>query len=92
MSYSIFWKIALISKSVVLEWCLTKNLSHLSIIFLYKKHHRVRGILVDALPHSKYIKIIDKSTAKTIFESMCATYEGNQQVKEAKANLLVQQY
>ena len=45
---------------------------------IYKKHHRVRGILVDALPHFEYIKIIDKSTAQTIFKSLCATYEGNQ--------------
>lgn len=58
----------------------------------YINHHRVRGILVDALPLSQHIKIIDKSNAKTIFESLCATYEGNQQVKEAKVNLLVQQY
>lgn len=50
-------------------------------IFLYRKHHRVRGVLVDTLPHSKYIKIIDKFTAKTIFESLCANYEGNQRVK-----------
>lgn len=52
----------------------------------------IRVILVDTLPHSKYIKIIDKSTAKTIYESLYSTYEGNQQVKEVKANLLVQQY
>lgn len=31
---------------------------------IYRKHHRVRGILVDALPLSEYIKIIDKSTEK----------------------------
>lgn len=59
---------------------------------IYRKHHIVRGIFVDALPHSEYIKIIDKSTAKTIFKSLSSTYEGNQQVKEAKANLLVQHY
>lgn len=46
----------------------------------------------DALPHSENIKIIDKFTVKTIFKYLCATYEGNQQVQEAKANLLVQQY
>lgn len=56
---------------------------------IHRKHHRVRDILVNGLPHSEYIKIIDKSTAKTIFESLCATYEGNQQVKEEKDNLLV---
>lgn len=58
----------------------------------YRKHHKVRCILVDSLPHSEYIKIIDKSTTKTIFESLCTTYERNKQVRETKANLLVQQY
>lgn len=29
---------------------------------------------------------------RTIFESVCATYEGNKHVQEAKANLLIQQY
>lgn len=56
----------------------------------YRKHHKVRGVLVNVLPHYKYIKIFDKSISKTIFESLYATYEGNQQVKEANANLLVQ--
>ncbi|XP_050897907.1 uncharacterized protein LOC127104796 [Lathyrus oleraceus] len=59
---------------------------------IHIEHHRVRDILVNALPHSEYIKIIDKSTVKTIFKSLCATYEGNQQVQEVKVNLLVQQY
>jgi len=44
---------------------------------IYKKNHRVRGILVEALPHAEYMKIGDKSTAKSIFESLCSTYEGN---------------
>jgi len=56
-----------------------------------KKHHRVRGILVEALLHSKYTKIVDISTTKRTFEPLCSTYEGNQQVKETKANILVQQ-
>lgn len=47
---------------------------------------------MESLPHPGYIKIIDKSTAKTIFESLCATYEGNHKVKEDMANFLVQQY
>ena len=42
---------------------------------IYRKHHRVRGILVDALPHAEYLKIIDKSSAKTIFNSLCSTYK-----------------
>lgn len=65
-----------------------KNLRHAQKK-VYRKHYKVRGILVEFLPHSEYIKIIDKSTAKSIFESLCATYEGNQQVKEVKANVLV---
>lgn len=59
---------------------------------MYRKHHRVRGILIEDLSHSKYIKIFNKSTTNTILESLCSTYEGNQQVKEAKENLLVQHY
>jgi len=34
---------------------------------IYKKHHKVHGIIVDALPHSEYTKIVDKSTIKSIF-------------------------
>lgn len=59
---------------------------------IYKKYNKVRAILVDALPHSEYIKIIDKSTVKTIFKYLCATYKGIQVVQKAKANLEVQQY
>ena len=58
---------------------------------MYKKHHIVRGTLVDVLPHAKYMKIVYRSTTKCIFESFWATYEGDQQVKEAKANQLVHQ-
>jgi hypothetical protein len=56
---------------------------------IYKKHHIVRGVLMNALPHAEYTKIVNRSTAKAIYESLCSTYEGNQQVKEAKANQLV---
>jgi len=35
----------------------------------------VRGIFVEALPPSKYINTINKSTTKTIFESFCSVYE-----------------
>src|SRR4030042_3673362 len=38
------------------------------------------------------MRICNKSTAKSIYDSLCSTYEGNQQVKEAKANMLVHQY
>lgn len=38
------------------------------------------------------MKIVDRFKTKSIFESLCATYEGNQQAKKAKANQLVHQY
>ena len=56
---------------------------------IYRKYHRVRGIFVDSLPHSGYIKTIDKSTSNTIFNSQCSTFEGSQQAREAKVNLLI---
>lgn len=59
---------------------------------MYKNQHRVCGTQVDALPHAVYMKIVDKSTVKSIYVSLFSTYEGNQQVKEAMANPLVHQY
>ena len=56
---------------------------------VYKKHHILKGILVEALLHGRYMKIRDMSTAKAIFPSLCFTYERNQQVKKAKENQLV---
>jgi hypothetical protein len=53
---------------------------------IYKKYHRVRGILVYDFPYSEYTKILDDFTTKAIFESLCSTCEGNQHVKEDKAN------
>jgi hypothetical protein len=58
----------------------------------YKKHHRVNGIMTSALTQDEFLKIVDKSSAKTIWDSLKSTFEGNKQVREAKANLLVQQY
>ena len=46
---------------------------------LYKKHHLIRGILVAALPHKEYLKMSDKSTAKAMFSSLSANYEGQQE-------------
>ncbi|KEH32849.1 hypothetical protein MTR_3g408370 [Medicago truncatula] len=59
---------------------------------LYKKHHKIRGILVVALPHKEYLKMSEKSTTKVMFKSLCSNYEGNKKVQEAKATMLVQQY
>lgn len=52
----------------------------------------MRGIFVEALTHLEYMKIVNTSTTKTIFESMCSNYGGNQHVKEAKASHLINWY
>jgi hypothetical protein len=57
----------------------------------YKKHHKVKDLLIGCISHDEYLKITDKSTAKSIYDSLCSTYEGNKQVQEAKATLLIQQ-
>jgi len=59
---------------------------------LYKKHHIIEGALVTVIPKAEYMKMSDKSTAKTMFASLCSNYEGNKKVKEAKALMLVHQY
>ncbi|WJX48740.1 25S rRNA (cytosine(2870)-C(5))-methyltransferase [Trifolium repens] len=58
----------------------------------YKKHHKVKDILIGCISHDEYLKITNKSTAKSIYDSLCSTYEGNKQVQEAKATMLIQQY
>jgi len=59
---------------------------------LYKKHHKIRGIFVASIPRTEYMKMSDKSTAKVMFASLCANYEGSKKVREAKAIMLVHQY
>jgi len=59
---------------------------------LCKKHHKIKGIHVDALPRTEYLKMIDKSTAKAMFASLWANYEGSKKVREAKATMLIHQY
>lgn len=58
----------------------------------YKKHHKARNIQVNVLEFKEFNKIVDKSTPKSTFDALYATYEGNQQIKEAMANLLVPRY
>jgi len=59
---------------------------------LYKKHHKIRGSLVTAIPRAEYMKMSDKSTAKAMFVCLYANYEGSKKVREAKAFMLVHQY
>ena len=57
-----------------------------------KKHQKIRGILVDALAQWEYLKMSDKSLAKTLFSSLCSNYEGNKKVREAEDTIFVHQY
>jgi len=59
---------------------------------MYKKHHKIKGSLVLVIPCAEYMKMSDKSTAKAMFASLCANYEGSKMVREAKALRLVHQY
>jgi len=59
---------------------------------MYKKHHKIRGSLVLAIPRAEYMKMSDKSNAKAMFSSLCANYEGNEKVREVKALMFVHQY
>jgi len=59
---------------------------------IYKKHHKIRGSLVLAIPRAEYMKMSGKSTAKAMFASLYANYEGSKKVREAKALMLVHQY
>jgi hypothetical protein len=59
---------------------------------LYKKHHKIRGILVAVKPRIEYLKMSDKSTAKAMVSSPCANNECSKKVREAKASMLVYQY
>jgi len=56
---------------------------------MYKKHHKIRGSLVLAIPRAEYMKMRDKSNAKAMFPSLCANYEGSMKVRKAKALMLV---
>ena len=58
---------------------------------LYKKHHKIRGSLVLAIPRAEYMKMSDKSTTKAMF-ALCANHEGSKKVREVKAFMLVYQY
>jgi hypothetical protein len=51
---------------------------------LYKKHHKIRGILVVALPYKEYLKMSDKFTAKAMFASLCSNYEVTRKSEKLK--------
>ena len=51
---------------------------------IYKKHHIIRGALVTTIPKAEYMKMSDKSTAKAMFASLCANYEGARKSEKQK--------
>lgn len=58
----------------------------------YKNHHKVRTVFLNAISYIEYEKITNINTAKPIFDSPRVTHEGNAQVKETKALVLIQKY
>src|ERR1044072_8677118 len=59
---------------------------------LFRDHHKARTILLNAISYNEYEKITNKGTAKSIYDSLQMTHEGNAQVKETKALSLIQKY
>ncbi|GJY14385.1 hypothetical protein Tco_0384807 [Tanacetum coccineum] len=49
-------------------------------------------VIYNALPRKEYERIFMCNTAKEIWKSLLITYQGNNQVKDNKIDLLVQQY
>src|ERR1044072_7622090 len=58
----------------------------------FRNHHKARTILLNSISYSEYEKITNKETAKSVYDSLVMTHEGNLQVKETKALALVQKY
>ena len=44
---------------------------------MFKNHHKARTILLNAIFYAEYEKITDKETAKSIFDSLQMTHEGD---------------
>lgn len=57
-----------------------------------KNHHVSWTILLNAISYTKYEKITNRDFAKSIFDSLRMTHEGNKQVKETKTLALIQKY
>lgn len=57
-----------------------------------KNHHKSRTILQNIISYTKYEKITNKDSTKSIFDSLRMTREGNDHVIETKALTLIQKY
>lgn len=58
----------------------------------FKNHNKARTILPNVISYTEYEKIINKYSAKSIFDSLRMTHEGNAKVKETKALALIHKY
>lgn len=58
----------------------------------YKNHRRSRNILMNCISYYEYENITNRDSAKSRFDSLKMTHEGNEQVKESKALALIQKY
>ena len=58
----------------------------------FKNHHKAITILLNAISYTEYEKITNRDYAKSIFDSLRMTHEGNIQVDETKALALIRKY
>ncbi|GJY76393.1 retrovirus-related pol polyprotein from transposon TNT 1-94 [Tanacetum coccineum] len=56
------------------------------------KNNEARMVIYNALPRKEYERIFICNTAKKIWRTLLITHQGNNQVKDNKIDLLVQQY
>ncbi|GJR40393.1 retrovirus-related pol polyprotein from transposon TNT 1-94 [Tanacetum coccineum] len=56
------------------------------------KNNEAKMVIYNALPRKEYERIFMCSTAKQIWKTLLITHQGNNQVKDNKIDLLVQQY
>ncbi|GKD09540.1 hypothetical protein Tco_1189225 [Tanacetum coccineum] len=56
------------------------------------KNNEAKMVIYNALPRKEYERIFMSNTAKDIWKTLLITYQGNNQVKDNKIDLLVQQY
>ncbi|GJT79035.1 hypothetical protein Tco_1045760, partial [Tanacetum coccineum] len=56
------------------------------------KNNEAKMVIYNALPGKEYERIFMCNTAKEIWKTLLITHHGNNQVKDNKINLLVQQY
>ncbi|GJY49490.1 hypothetical protein Tco_0439446 [Tanacetum coccineum] len=58
----------------------------------FAKNNEAKMVIYNALPRKKYERIFMCKTAKEIWDTLLITHQSNNQVKDIKIDLLVQQY